>query len=39
VGVLLDVDGYRVARLSLGYHHRHDRFEVPRAPEVMVEPI
>src|SRR5512136_199383 len=39
VGVLLDVDGRRVARLSLGYHHRHDRFEVPRAPEVIVEPI
>lgn len=39
MGVLLDVDGRRVARLSLGYHHRHDRFEVPRAPEVMVEPI
>ena len=39
VGVLLDADGRRVATLSLGYHHRHDRFGVPRAPEVMVEPI
>ena len=38
-GVLLDVNGRRVAKLSLGYHHRHDRFEVPRAPEVMVEPM
>ena len=38
-GVLLDADGRRVAKLSLGYHHRHDRFEVPRAPEVMVESI
>ena len=38
-GVLLDVNGRRVAKLSQGYHHRHDRFEVPRAPEVMVEPV
>ena len=38
-GVLLDADGRRVAQLSLGYHHRHDRFEVPRAPEVVVEPV
>ena len=38
-GVLLDAHGRRVAKLSLGYHHRHDRFEVPRAPEVVVEPI
>jgi len=38
-GVLLDADGRRVAKLSLGYHHRHDRFEVPRAPEVMVESV
>ena len=38
-GVLLDAHGRRVAKLSLGYHHRHDRFEVPCAPEVMVEPI
>ena len=38
-GVLLDAHGRRVAKMSLGYHHRHDRFGVPRAPEVMVEPI
>jgi hypothetical protein len=38
-GILLDKDGRRVAKLRLGYHHRHDRFEVPRAPEVIVEPI
>ena len=38
-GVLLDSSGHRVAQLNLGYHHRHDRFEVPRAPEVTVEPI
>jgi len=38
-GVLLDADGRRVVKLSLGYHHRHDRFEVPRAPEVMVESV
>ncbi len=38
-GVLLDSSGHRIARLSLGYHHRHDRFEVPRAPEVVVEPL
>jgi Family of unknown function (DUF6022) len=37
-GVLLDADGRRVAKLRLGYHHRHDRFAVPRAPEVIVEP-
>jgi hypothetical protein len=39
MGVLLDADGRRVAKLSLGYHHRHDRFEVPRAPEVVVESV
>lgn len=38
-GVLLDADGRRVARLKLGYHHRHDRFEMSRAPEVIVESI
>jgi len=38
-GVLMDADGRRVARLKLGYHHRHDRFEVPRAPEVVVESL
>ncbi len=38
-GVLLDADGRRVAKLSLGYHHRHDRFEVPRAPEAVVEAL
>jgi hypothetical protein len=38
-GVVLDAEGRRVAKLSLGYHHRHDRFEMPRAPEVVVEPI
>jgi hypothetical protein len=38
-GVLLDATGRRVAKLSLGYHHRHDHFGVPRAPEVVVEPI
>jgi hypothetical protein len=38
-GVLLDSSGRRVARLSLGYHHRHDRFEVPRAPEVVFESV
>jgi hypothetical protein len=38
-GVLLDASGHRVAKLSLGYHHRHDRFEVPRAPEVIVESV
>jgi len=38
-GVLLDANGRRVVKLSLGYHHRHDRFEVPRAPEVVVEPL
>jgi hypothetical protein len=38
-GILLDADGHRVAKLKLGYHHRHDRFEVPRAPEVIVEPV
>lgn len=37
--VLLDSSGRRIARLSLGYHHRHDRFEVPRAPEVVLEPL
>lgn len=39
VGVLLDANGRRVAKLSLGYHHRHDRFEVPRAPEAVVEAL
>jgi hypothetical protein len=39
VGVLLDANGRRVAKLSLGYHHRHDRFEVPRAPEAGVEAL
>jgi hypothetical protein len=38
-GIVLDAEGRRVARLRLGYHHRHDRFEVPRAPEVVVEPL
>lgn len=38
-GVLVDADGRRVARLNVGYHHRHDRFELPRAPQVVVEPI
>jgi hypothetical protein len=38
-GVLLDSSGRRVARLSLGYHHRHDHFQVPRAPEVILEPV
>jgi hypothetical protein len=38
-GVLLDANGRRAVKLSLGYHHRHDRFEVPRAPEVVVEPL
>ena len=38
-GVLLDAEGRRVARLKLGYHHRHDRFEMSRAPEVVVEPM
>jgi hypothetical protein len=38
-GVLLDANRRRVAKLSLGYHHRHDRFEVPRPPEVVVAPI
>jgi hypothetical protein len=38
-GILLDASGRRVVKLSLGYHHRHDRFEVPRAPEVVVEPL
>jgi hypothetical protein len=38
-GILLDANGRRVAKLSLGYHHRHDRFEVPRAPEVVVESL
>jgi hypothetical protein len=38
-GVLLDANGRRVAKLSLGYHHRHDRFEVPRAPEAVVDAL
>jgi len=38
-GVVIDAEGRRVARLKLGYHHRHDRFEMPRAPEVVVEPL
>jgi hypothetical protein len=38
-GVVIDANGRRVAKLRLGYHHRHDRFEVPRAPEVIVEPM
>jgi hypothetical protein len=38
-GVLLDANGRRVVKLSLGYHHRHDRFGVPRAPEVKVETL
>jgi hypothetical protein len=38
-GVLLDANGRRVVKLSLGYYHRHDRFEVPRAPEAVVEPL
>jgi hypothetical protein len=38
-GMVVDAGGHRVAKLSLGYHHRHDRFEVPRAPQVVVEPV
>jgi len=36
---VVDANGHRVAKVRLGYHHRHDRFEVPRAPEVIVEPM
>ena len=38
-GIVVDENGRRVAKVRLGYHHRHDRFEVPRAPEVIVEPM
>ena len=38
-GVVMDANGRRVAKVRLGYHHRHDRFEVPRAPQVIIEPM